>query len=151
MDLLARRGIIDGEVCGHILEIDRSRDLAVVRLAYQRARDSITEVVPDALGEADSQLLSQAESNLDALVRSKHVDIHLGEMFALVVFGLVTVGLALLSKPPPVEGWIRLLADVFAMVVSAVIVFLLVHIQDLQRERDNPKLGLLDSDKPGAV
>ena len=142
LDLLARRGIIDGDVCGHILEIDRSRDLAVVRVAYQRARDCMAEVVPGTLGEADIQLLSQAESNLDALVRSKQVDIHLGEMFALVIFGMVTVGLALFSRPPQVEGWTRLLADVFAMVVSAVIVFMLVHIQDLQRERDDPKLEL---------
>ena len=144
LDLLSRRGIVDGEVCRHVLVIDRSRDLSLVRAAYREAREIIISVVPDSLGEVDSNLLSQAESNLDALVRSKQVDIHLGEMFALVVFGLVTVGLALFSHPPGVEGWTRLLADVFAMVVSSVIVFLLVHIQDLQRERDDPKLELVD-------
>ena len=55
--------------------------------AYGRARDCISTVVPGTLCEADGQLLSQAESNLDALVRSKQVDIHLGEMFALVSSG----------------------------------------------------------------
>ena len=149
LDLLARRGVVDVEVCRHVLEIDRSNDLALVRQAYGRACGCISAVVPAALNEADSQLLSQAESNLDALVRSKQVDIHLGEMFALVVFAGVTIGLALFSLPPQVEGWTRLLVDVFAMVVSSVTIFLLVHIQDLQRERDAPKLEALDP--PGPV
>ena len=95
--------------------------------------------------EADVQLLGQAESNHDALVPSKQVDIHLGEMFALVIFAAVTVGLSLLSLPPGVKTWTRLLVDMFAIVVSSVIIFLLVHIQDLQRERDDAKLELLDS------
>ena len=71
LDLLARRGVVDVEVCRHVLEIDRSNDLALVRQAYGRACECISAVVPAALNEADSQLLSQAESNLDALVRSK--------------------------------------------------------------------------------
>ena len=70
-------------------------------------------------------------------------------MFALVVFAAVTIGLALFSLPPQVEGWTRLLVDVFAMLVSSVTIFLLVHIQDLQRERDAPKLEALDP--PGPV
>ena len=149
LDLLARRGVIDGEVCRHILEIDRSGDLSLMREAYVMARKCISDVVPTALNEADSQLLGQAESNLDALIRSKQVDIHLGEMFALITFGAVTIGLALLSRPPQVEGWTRLLADVFAMVVTGVVVFMMVHIQDLQRERDQPKLELPESAEPG--
>ena len=59
--------------------------------------------------------------------------------------------MALFSKPPQVGGWTELLTDVFAMVVSAVVVFLLVHIQDLQRERDQPKLELPESAEPGVV
>ena len=142
LDLLSRRGVLDAAVCGRILEIDQSNDSPVVREAYRATRRYIAAVDAASLEEADTQLLSQAEANLDALIRSKQVDIHLGEMFALCIFGLVTIGLALFSRPPQVEGWTRLLADVFAMVVSGVIVFLLVHIQDLQRERDDPKLEL---------
>ena len=77
-------------------------------------------------------MLGQAESNLYAVVRSNQVDIHLGEMFVLVVVVSVTVGLSLFSLPLGVECWTRLIADVFAMVVSMVVTFLLVHIQDLQ-------------------
>ena len=149
LDLLSRRGVVDPKVCGCILEIDRSRDLAAVREGYRTARGYIDAVDAAVLEEADSQLLGQAESNLDALVRSKQVDIHLGEIFALVIFGLATIGLSLFSRPPQVEGWTRLLADVFAIVVSGVTVFLLVHIQDLQRERDDPKLELPEPAEPG--
>jgi len=46
--------------------------------------------------------------------------------------------------PAQVEGWTRLLADLVAMLASSVIVFLLVHIQDLQRERDEHKLEFAD-------
>ena len=149
LDLLSRRGVVDSEVCGYVIEIDRSNDLERVREFYRRARECIAEVIPTVLNEADAQLLGQAESNLDALVRSRQVDIHLGEMFALVIFAAVTVTLALFSLPSGVEGWTRLMADVFAMVVSSVVIFLLVHVQDLQRERDAPKLEFLDARSPG--
>ena len=66
-------------------------------------------------------------------------------MFALVIFAAVTVGLSLLSLPVGVKSWTCLLVDIFAIVVSSVIIFLLVHIQDLQRERDDAKLEFLDS------
>ena len=130
LDLLARRGVIDENVCGLLLEVDRSNDLALVKETYRKMCVHISAVVPATLNEADSPLLSQAEANLDALIRSKQVDIHLGEMFALVIFAAVTIGLALFSLPPQVEGWTRLLSDAFAMVVSSVTLFLLVHIQD---------------------
>ncbi len=71
-------------------------------------------------------------------------------MFALVIFGSITVGLALLSRPPDLEGWARLLVDVFAMLISSVIIFLLVHIYDLQRERDERKLEAPGSEEGSA-
>ena len=140
LDLLVKRGVIDGEVCRHMMELDRSRDLSAVRESYISVRGYMDSVAPEALGEVDGQLLSEAGSSLDSLVRSKQVDIHLGEIFALVIFASVTVGLALFSRPPEEAGWPRLLSDVFAFVVSSVIIFLLVHIFDLQRERAAPKL-----------
>ena len=142
LDLLARRGIIDPQVCDYILQIDKANnDVSTEREAYTKARRLIAAVDPAPLNEADSQLLSDAEANLDALARSKQVDIHLGEQFALGIFGAITIGLALLTLPPQVEeGWPRLMVDLFAMLISAVIIFLLFHIQDLQRERDDQKL-----------
>ena len=140
LDMLARRGIIDRKACGYIQDMDNAKNnSAAEKEAYTQARSLIAEVDPGPLNEADSQLLTDAEANLDALARSKQVDIHLGEMFALGIFAGATIGLALLSLPPKVEGWTRLLVDLFAMVISAVVIFLMVHIQDLQRERDDGK------------
>ena len=145
LDMLARRGVVNPEVCKYILDIDRARNNSVdEKEAYEQARRLIAEVDPRPLNEADSQLLSDAETNLDALARSKQRDIHLGEMFALFIFGGITIGLALFSLPPQVDGWTRLLTDLIAMLASSVIVFLLVHIQDLQRERDERKLALAE-------
>ena len=144
LDLLARRGVINGDVCYHILRIDQSKDAASQKYAYGKARQYIADVRPQDLNEPDSQLLSDAEANLDTLARSKQVDIHLGEVFAMGIFAAITVGLALLSRPPQLEGWTRLLVDLFAMLISAVVVFLLFHILDLQRERDERKLEPLE-------
>lgn len=141
LDMLARRGVVDPKVCDYILQIDQAENnSAAEHEAYGNARRLIAEVNPGPLNDADSQMLSVAEANLDALARSKQVDIHLGEVFALIIFASITVGLALFSLPPEVAGWTRLLVDLFAMIISAVMIFLLVHIQDLQKERDGRKL-----------
>ena len=141
LDMLARRGVINSQVCRYILDIDQARNnSAMEKESYTQARRLIAEVDPRPLNEADSQLLSDAEAQLDALARSKQVDIHLGEQFALYIFGGITIGLAILTLPSQVAGWTRLLVDLFAILISAVIIFLLFHIQDLQRERDDSKL-----------
>ena len=146
LDTLVRRRVISPEVCDWIVRIDQAKNNSVdEERAYKKARQLIGDVDPGPLGEADVQLLSDAEANLDALARSKQVDIHLGEIFALYVFGLVTVVLVLFSRPPDVEGWTRLLVDLFAIVVSAGVIFLLAHIHDLQRERDERKLEIPES------
>ena len=141
LDLLARRGVISGEVCDYILEIDRANNkTSTEREAYYNARQLIAEVDPAKLDEAEVQLLSDVEANLDALARSKQVDIHLGEVFALGIFATITIGLSLLTRPPELDGWTRMLVDLFAMLISAVVIFLMFHIHDLQRERDERKL-----------
>ena len=145
LDLLARRGVINPEACDYILEIDRANnDASTAKEAYYKVRRLIAEVDAKSLDEAEVQLLSDAESNLDALVRSKQLDIHLGEVFALGIFATITVGLSLLTLPPQLGGWTRLLVDLFAMLISAVVIFLMFHIHDLQRERDERKLESLE-------
>ena len=146
LDLLVRRGVIQASVLEHVLALDRSRNPSVVRGNYIQAAGVISEVDLASLDEGDRQLLIEAERNLDSLVRSKQVDVHLGEIFALVVFAALTVALALFSLPAQAAGWTRLLADMFAVVISSVVVFLLFHIFDLQRERNEAKLELLDSE-----
>lgn len=141
LDMLARRKVIDHQVCQYVLDLDRANNNSTIEQeAYNKARELIEAVDPSTLDTTDAQLLSDAEANLDALVDSKRVDIHLGETFALFIFGGITIGLALLSLPPQAAGWTRLLVDLVAMLVSSVIVYLLFHIQDLQQERDEHNL-----------
>ena len=147
LDLLVRRQVVDEEALRYVLLVDQSRDPVLVRDYYVRAVEAISSKHPESLDEGDRKLLAQAQQNLDSLLRSKQVDIHLGEIFALVIFAAVTVVVALFSVPSGAEGWTRLLADIFAMVISSVVIFLLFHILDLQRERDEPKLELLKSDE----
>ena len=141
LEMLVRRGKISPQVFSYVIDLDRANNnSAAEKLAYEGARSLIENVYRPDLNEADSQLLSDAEAQLDALARSRQVDIHLGEQFALWIFGGITIGLALFSLPSNAEiGWTRLLVDLFAMLISAVVLFLLFHIQDLQRERDQQK------------
>ena len=55
-------------------------------------------------------------------------------MFALVIFGGITVFLALASHPE-VLGWSGFLFEAFAVLFSAVMVFLVISVWDLQGER----------------
>ena len=63
----------------------------------------------------------------------------LGEVFALGIFALIIISLALFTRPSEVKDWTRLMVDVFAMLISAVIVFLVVDVRDLHRERAEEK------------
>ena len=98
-DLLARRGAITSDLCSCILGIDKADNPAALKLSYVQARRHITAVDIHSLSEFDIQLLNCLEGELDGLIRSKQVDIHLGEIFALGIFGSITIGLALFSLP----------------------------------------------------
>ncbi|MDE2780969.1 MAG: hypothetical protein OXI91_15025 [Chloroflexota bacterium] len=146
VDLLQRRGVVNSDICNCILGIDQADNPASLKMHYVQARRHITAVDMSALSDFDLQALTEVESELDGLIRSKQVDIHLGEIFALGIFGSITIGLALFSLPlQVVDGWKRFLVDIFAMVISAVVVFLLAHAWDLQRERDEHKLEPIEA------
>lgn len=134
LELLAERGVIDSSVLECILRIDKPQNYADLQAAYSEARTYMTGVTP--LNDADRQMLSEAEADLDALVRSRQSAIVLGELFALIIFAGITVFLAIFAHPMSNDGWARFLIDLFAMMVSPVIIFLLVNVWDLHRERD---------------
>ena len=83
---------------------------------------------------------------MDMLVRSKQVSPVLGEIFALLVFAGITIFLTIFTRPSEPDGWIRLLLDMFAMLVSSVIIFLMIYSIDLDRERDAHKLERASAD-----
>ena len=138
LDSLVRRGVIDGEARQCIMVIDESNNQAVLKEYYLKTRKYIADATPG--DDTDRQRLNETEAELDTLVRSKQVSPVLGEIFALLVFAGITIFLTIFTKPTEPEGWIRLLIDLFAMLVSSVIIFLMIYSIDLDRERDAHKL-----------
>ena len=143
LDLLAQRNVISGDIRDCILRMDAQRNPLALKDAYMEARNYIAGICP--LNDVDQQMLSEAQADLDALARSKQTGLVLGELFSLLVFAGITVALALLSLPAFENstidrGWTRLLVDLFAMLISAVIIFLTANVWDLQRERKVSKL-----------
>ena len=150
VDLLARRGLIDPGVRTHLLDVDSSHDPEQLQAAYRQALVLIAEAKVADIGNEDVELLAHAESELNAVVHSRRHGIELGELFALMIFGGITVFLALASRPS-VSGWIAFLNDVLTALFSAVIVFFMVHVWDmhgdrstriLERQPDNEQYGV---------
>lgn len=140
LDMLAKKGVINPDVRNCILVIDRSNKQEELRDNYFQVRRYIAEAAPE--NDADRQLLAQMESGLDSLVRSNQATPVLGEIFALFVFAGITVFVSMFTKPEVSEGWIRLLVDMFAMLISSVVIFLMMYSIDLDHERDAEKLAL---------
>ena len=70
--------------------------------------------------------------------RSKQLGLVLGELFALIIFAGITIFFALLSRPEfdaEKQPFSMFLIDVFAMLISAVIIFLTINVWDLHHER----------------
>ncbi len=138
LDSLVRRDVINGDVRRCIMVIDESNEQATLREYYLKTREYIASAVPG--DDSDRQRLNETEAELDMLVRSKQVSPVLGEIFALLVFAGITIFLTMFTRPGEPDGWIRLLIDLFAMLVSSVIIFLMIYSIDLDRERDAHKL-----------
>ena len=134
LDRLVRRGVIDEDVRHCILVIDETNKQPILKEYYLKARSYIANATPE--NDADRDTLVQVEADLDMLVRSQQTTPVLGEIFALLVFAGITIILTIFTKPTEPEGWIRLLLDLFAMLVSSVIIFLMIYSMDLDRERD---------------
>ncbi len=133
-----RKGVIDGDARDCILVIDESNKQAPLKEYYLKLRGYIRDSTP--IDDSDRGALNQAEADLDVLVRSKQATPVLGEIFALLVFAGITISLTIFTKPPEPDGFIRMLLDLFAMLVSSVIIFLMTYSLDLDRERDAHKL-----------
>ena len=138
LDSLVRRDVINSEVRRCIMVIDESSNQAVLKEYYIKTRGYIASALPQ--DDSDRQALNETEAELDMLVRSKQVSPVLGEIFALLVFAGITIFLTMFTRPSEPDGWIRLLLDMFAMLVSSVIIFLMIYSIDLDRERDAHKL-----------
>ena len=138
LDSLVRRDVINSDVRHCIMVIDEANDQAVLKEYYLKTRAYIASAIP--VDDSDRRRLNETEAELDMLVRSKQVSPVLGEIFALLVFAGITIFLTIFTRPSEPDGWIRMLLDLFAMLVSSVIIFLMIYSIDLDRERDAHKL-----------
>ena len=134
LDHLAKRKVIDGDVRNCILAIDETNKQLILKENYIKARGYIAGANPE--NQSDRDMLIQVEADLDMLVRSQQSVPVLGEIFALLVFAGITIFLTMFTRPPEPEGWIGMLLDLFAMLVSSVIIFLMMYSMDLDQERD---------------
>ncbi len=150
VDLLVRRNLIDSAIRQHILDLDGAHNPEALWRAYRRAGATLAAVGAD-LGSDDRARLADAEAQLNIIVHSRRHGIEFGELFALITFGSITVLLALGSRPE-VVGWSGFLFEMFAFLFSAVMVFLVVNVQDLQGDRTARVLQWLpDSGSYGIV
>lgn len=140
LDLLARRNVIDGAVRDHILAIDYAVTPEQLQSAYQEVRLYLIEAGDTNPDAEDQAQLAEAETQLNVIAHSRQQGIEFGELFALIIFGGITVFIGLASRPG-VSGWIGFLVEMLVVLFSAVIVFLVVNVWDLHRDRAGEILG----------
>ncbi len=134
LDLMARRNVIDESVRDHILAIDEAVTPEQLQSAYQEVRLDLAEAAKGDITPEDHAQLAEAETQLNVIAHSRQQGIEFGELFALIVFAGITVLIGLASRPG-VTGWIGFLVEMLVVLFSAVIVFLVVNVWDLHRDR----------------
>ncbi len=145
LELLSRRNLIDSAASEHIRGIDSARTPEELQTAYTQAKLCFARSAAADHPVADQRLLANAETQLNMVVHSRQQGVDFGELFSLIVFGGATVMLALLSRPE-VSGWTAFIYEVFSVLFPAVVVFLIVNVWDLHRDRANLVLAA----QPGA-
>lgn len=126
-----REGLIDLRAIDQFASISLTTAEGL-RDVYDDVRSSIYSA-RRSCGWARDDLLS-VEIELDMLIYSKQRGREFGELVAIISLGLITVGIAILSRPP-LEGWSGFLAEMFVMIFCSTIVYLIVNLADLRRER----------------
>ena len=151
LDLLVRRNVIDRAVRDHLIKLDDARTPAELQSSYNKTKLCFAEAVAAGPDARNLARLGAAETQLNIIVHSRQQGIELGELFALLIFGGSTILIGILSRPP-LTGWIGFLVEILAVLFSAVIVFLIINVWDLHRERANLILKKRkDSDDYGLI
>ena len=136
LDSLSRRGVLNRRALQYLMEIDvseqRPKDI-------KNAYDNIMNYISSGAAEGDAsdgerQHLNEAAAELNSLVHSKKQGLVIGELFALYIFAGISVIISLFSRPD-VSGWTAFLTEIFTMLFSSVLIFLLFNVHDLQRAR----------------
>ena len=135
VDALAERGVIDTAARERILEIDGSHAADELKSAYEGAKRCFDRARESGPNGDDRHRLGEAEAQLNSVVHSQRHGIEVGELFALIVFSGITVLLGLLGRPHNVDGWAGFLFEGFIAAFCGVVVFLMVNVWDVHRDR----------------
>ncbi len=133
LDLLARRGVVAGQVRENMMNLDAARNIEDTYAAYGDIKLNLQSAQSTAQTLDDQQTFSQTEASLDSVIHSKQRGNNFGEFFALIVFAVITVAMALLARPEQ-SGWTGFLVEMFTFPFCAVIVFLTVNAWDVHRD-----------------
>ncbi len=134
LEMLSRRNLVDPAASEHVRSIDSARNPEELQTAYIQAKLCFVQAAAADHSVADQRLLANAETQLNMMVHSRQQGVDFGELFSLLVFGGSTVLLALLSRPE-VSGWTAFIYEIFSVLFPAVVVFLIVNVWDLHRDR----------------
>ena len=134
VDLLARRDVIHQAARQHVISIDKAVTPEQLKTAYQDTKDCLDRAEATNPNPDDQVQLAEAETQLNVIAHSRQQGIEFGELFALIIFGGITVFLGMASRPG-VTGWIGFLVEMLVVLFSAVIVFLIINVWDLHRDR----------------
>ena len=131
LENLHRQKVIERQAIDRFASMGQTT-AASIRDAYDQLRSAIYKARRSG-GWSREDLLT-VEVELDMLIYSKQRGREFGELVAIVSLGVITVGIAILSRPP-LEGWSGFLAEMFVMTFCSTIVYLIVNLADLRRER----------------
>ena len=134
VDLLARRDVIHQAARMHVVSIDKAVTPEQLKTAYQDTKDCLDRAEASNPDPDDQVQLAEAETQLNVIAHSRQQGIEFGELFALIIFGGITVFIGMASRPG-VTGWIGFLVEMLVVLFSAVIVFLIINVWDLHRDR----------------
>ena len=134
VDLLARRNLIDSAVRRHLLDVDGAHNPDELQSAYRQVQICLAKARAADIGPENEERFAEVETQLNIIVHSRRHGVELGELFALMIFGGISVFLAMTARPEN-SGWSGFLIEVFVALYSAVIIFFIVHVWDLQGDR----------------
>ena len=138
LEYLVRRGIVHRLSLRAVMRIDRSTEPRELQQNYSRLRAAFVSTRLRHKADVDLQReLAEIEGEVDALLQSKQYGREFAGLVAVVLLGLLTIGISLTTRPD-LENWLAFLADIVSVVFASVIAFLVFDLVDLRRERRTP-------------
>ncbi len=134
-----------------IRRLNRANSLDEYRHAYNRTH-RFFQVILNRIDEGDLQLtgeekleVSAIRTELDALAHGRQHAREFAERVALWLIG-GTIVVICMAVPPQGSDWARVLSEIFSIVLSSIVIYLLFHLADLRRSRADELLMEKDPD-----